>query len=145
MKEKRYNKYATEMAALIDEFPFLYKYYNSTARELITAGQFSRAYYFLKRGYKVQPNAFNSKWIGIIDLSQGFVEDAINYLETSIRYDKNDAQTYFNITGAYAQTKEFDKALHSVNKCLKIDPDFPRAKQIQQQLTEIINQNKSVE
>jgi len=140
LNDKLYNKYATEMAALIDEFSFLYKYYNSTARELITAGQFSRAYYFLKRGFKVQSDAFNSKWIGIIDLSQGFVDDAIIYLETSITYDNHDAQTYFNITGAYAQKKEFEEALQSINKCLKIDPDFPRATQIQQQLTEIINQ-----
>jgi tetratricopeptide (TPR) repeat protein len=145
LKEKEYEKYTTEMAALIDEFPFLFKYYNSTARELITEGQYAKAYYFLKRGFKVQPDAFNSKWLGIIDLSQGFIDDAIDYLETSIRYDKDDAQVYFNITGAYAQKKEFQKALQSINKCLKISPDFPRAKLIQQQITEIINQNNSVE
>ena len=145
LKEKDYGKYATEMAALTEEFPFLYKYYNSTSRKLITTGQYAKAYYFLKRGFKVQPDAFNSKWLGIIDLSQGFVDDAINNLEISIRYDKNDAQTYFNITGAYAQKKEFEKALQSINKCIQIAPDFPRAKQIQQQLTEIINQNRSIE
>jgi tetratricopeptide (TPR) repeat protein len=145
LKEKEYEKYATEMAALIDEFPFLFKYYNSTARELITEGQYAKAYYFLKRGFKVQPDAFNSKWLGIIDLSQGFIDDAIDYLETSIRYDKDDAQVYFNITGAYAQKKEFQKAFQSITKCLQISPDFPRAKQIQEQLTEIINRNNAVE
>jgi len=145
LKEKHYNKYAQEMAALVEEFPFLYKYYNSTARELLAADKFSAAYYFLKRGFKVNPDAFNSKWLGIIDLSQGFVDDAINYLEKSISYDKNDAQVYFNITGAYAQKKEFDKAFKSINKCLNLSPDFPRAKQIQQQLTEIINKNSSFE
>jgi len=145
LKEKEYYKYATEMAALIDEFPFLYKYYNSTAGELIAAGNYLHAYYFLKRGFKVQPDAFNSKWLGIIDLSQGFVDDAIEYLETSLKYDKNDAQVYFNITGAYAQKKEFDKALQTINKCLQIDPNFPRAKQIKKQLTEITKQNKSFE
>ena len=139
LKAKDYDKYSSEMAALIEEFPFLYKYYNLTAKELITAGQYIKAYFFLTRGFKFQPDAFNSKWLGIIDLSQGFVDDAIDYLETSIRYDKKDAQVYFNITGAYAQRKEFDKALQSIDKCLKINPDFPRAKQIQQQLTEIIN------
>ena len=145
LKEKHYNKYATEMAALVEEFPFLYKYYSSTAMELLAADKFSTAYYFLKRGYKVMPDAFNSKWLGIIDLSQGFVDDAINYLEKSISYDKRDAQVYFNITGAYAQKKEFDKALKSINECLNLSPDFPRAKQIQQQITEIISKNNSVE
>jgi tetratricopeptide (TPR) repeat protein len=145
LKQNQFDDYATEMAALIDEFPFLYKYYNNAARELISAGKFSRAYYFLKRGYDKKPDAFNSKWLGIIDLSQGFVDDAITYLETSLKFDKKDAQTYFNITGAYAQKKEFNKALESINKCLQINPDFQRAEQIRQQLQEIIKQKNSVE
>jgi tetratricopeptide (TPR) repeat protein len=145
LRQNRFDEYATEMAALIEEFPFIYKYYNITARELISAGRFSRAYYFLKRGYDKKPDTFNSKWLGIIDLSQGFVDDAIKYLEMSLKYDNKDAQTYFNITGAYAQKKEFNKALESINKCLQINPGFQRAEQIRQQLEAIINQNNSVE
>jgi tetratricopeptide (TPR) repeat protein len=133
------------MAALIEEFPFLYLYYNSTARELIAASKYSIAYYFLMRGFKQHPDAFNSKWLGIIDLSEGFVDDAIEYLETSIKYDNKDAQVYFNITGAYAQKKEFTKALDAISKCLKINPQLPRAKEIQQQLTEIIKQQNTIE
>ncbi len=145
LRQNQFDEYATEMAALIEEFPFIYKYYNITARELIGAGRYSRAYYFLKRGYDKKPDAFNSKWLGIIDLSQGFVDDAIKYLELSLRFDKKDAQVYFNITGAYAQKKEFNKALESINKCLQINPDFARAEQIRLQLEAIINQNNPVE
>ena len=145
LKQNRVDDYATEMAALIDEFPFIYKYYNSTAKELISVGKFGRAYYFLKRGYDKKPDAFNSKWLGIIDLSQGFADDAIKYLETSLKFDSKDAQTYFNITGAYAQKKQFGKALESINKCLQINPGFERAEQIRQQLQEIIKQKYSIE
>ena len=145
LRQNQLDEYATEMAALIEEFPFIYKYYNITARELISAGKYSRAYYFLKKGYDKKPNAFNSKWLGIIDLSQGFVDDALKFLEMSLKYDNKDAQTYFNITGAYAQKKEFNKALASINKCLQINPEFQRAAQIRQQLEALINQNNSVE
>lgn len=145
LSQNQFDEYATEMAALIEEFPFIYKYYNITARELIGAGRYSRAYYFLKRGYNKKPDAFNSKWLGIIDLSQGFVDDAIKYLELSLKFNNKDAQTYFNITGAYAQKKEFNKALESIKTCLQIKPDFQRAEQIRQQLESIINQNNSVE
>ncbi|HEY6437057.1 MAG TPA: hypothetical protein VIY47_10740, partial [Ignavibacteriaceae bacterium] len=145
LRQNQFDEYATEMAALIEEFPFIYKYYNITARELIGVGWYSRAYYFLKRGFAKKPDAFNSKWLGIIDLSQGFVDDAIKYLEMSLKYDNKDAQAYFNITGAYAQKKEFNKALEAINKCLQINPEFQRGEQIQQQLESIINQNNSVE
>lgn len=143
--QSNYDEYASEMAALIDEFPFLTKYYNSTAKELIIAGKYLRAYYFLRRGFNSKPDAFNSKWLGIIDLSQGFVDEAIVNLEKSLSMNNADAQTYFNITGAYAQRKEFEKALNSINKCLQLDPDFSRAKAIQQQLESILNQNKNNE
>jgi len=80
--------------------------------------------------------------LGIIDLSQGFIDEAIINLEKSLGMDSTDAQTYFNITGAYAQRKEFEKALSSINKCLQLDPDFSRARIIKQQLESILNRNK---
>jgi tetratricopeptide (TPR) repeat protein len=138
---KKYDNYATEMAALIEEFPFLYKYYNSTAKELIKVERYSSAYYFLKRGFDKKPDAFNSKWLGIINLSQGFVDDAILFLEASIEFESKDEQVYFNITGAYAQKKEFSKALDAINKCISLNPDFPRAQNIRQQLLSILNKN----
>ncbi len=54
-------------------------------------------------------------------------------------------RSYFNITGAYAQKKEFYKALESINKCLEINPDFERAAQIRQQLEAIVSQKNSIE
>ena len=140
--KKDYEEYATEMAALMEEFPFLYKYYDIASRDLIKTENFSKAYYFLKRGYDKNPDAFNSKWLGIIDLSQGFIDDAIKYLETSLKFDSNDAQIFFNITGAYAQKKEFGKALNAINKCLQLNSNFPRANIIRQQLEAIINKRK---
>jgi tetratricopeptide (TPR) repeat protein len=140
--QNNHESYSTEMAALVEEFPFLTKYYNLTATELIKAGKFSRAYYFLKRSFDNNPDAFNTKWLGIIDLSQGFVDESILYLEQSIRINDGDPQTHFNITGAYAQKKEFKKALSSINTCLQLDPNFSRAKIIKQQLESILNYNE---
>jgi tetratricopeptide (TPR) repeat protein len=145
LRNNEMEKYSTEMAALIEEFPFLYKYYNIVSRELISAGKYQQAYYFLKRGFDRKPDAFNTKWLGIIDLSQGFTDDAIKYLEASLKFGDNDAQVYFNITGAYAQKKEFAKALAAINKCLQINPEFQRAVLIRKQLEEIINQRNTVE
>ena len=140
--KKDYDEYTAEMAALTEEFPFLYKYYDIASRDLIKTENFSKAYYFLKRGYDKNPDAFNSKWLGIINLSQGFVDDAIKFLESSIKFNNKDAQIYFNITGAYAQKKEFGKALSTIKKCLQLNPNFPRANIIRQQLEAIINKRK---
>ena len=68
-----FNAYSTEMQALTEEFPFIYKHYSSAAKELIKAKQYSLASSFLKKGFNKNPDAFTSKWLGIINLSKGDV------------------------------------------------------------------------
>jgi len=136
-----FENYSTEMHALIEEFPFLTKYYNTAAKELIQAGQYSLAYPFLQQGFNRKPDAFYSKWLGVINLSQKYVDDAIYYLEASLDYNNQDPQTLYNITGAYAEKKEFKKALDAINQCLQLDPNFPRAVVIRDQLLTLVGKN----
>ena len=142
LKRGDFNEYSTEMHALTEEFPFLYKHYDNAAKELIKAKKYSLAYPFLQRGFIKRPDAFTSKWLGIISLSQGYVNDAIFYLQKSITYNNRDPQIFYNITGAYAEQKNFNKALDAINKCLQLDPDFPRAAIIRDQLLAIVNKKK---
>ena len=137
-----YNKYSIEMHALIEEFPFLYKHYSFAAKELIKVKKYSLAYSFLQKGFNKKPDAFTAKWLGIINLSQGYVDDAIFYLQESLAYNEQDPQTLYNITGAYAEQKKFNEALDAINRCLQLDPEFPRASVIRDQLLTIVNKNK---
>ncbi len=141
LKRGNFENYSTEMHALIEEFPFLTKYYNTAAKELIQAGHYSLAYPFLQQGFNRKPDAFYSKWLGVINLSQKYVDDAIYYLESSLNYNNQDPQTLYNITGAYAEKKEFKKALDAINQCLKLDPNFPRAVVIRDQLLTLVGKN----
>ncbi len=137
-----FEDYSTEMHALIEEFPFLVKYYNTAAKELIIAGKYSLAYPFLQQGFNKKPDAFSSKWLGIINLSQKYVDDAIYYLEISLDHNSQDPQTLYNITGAYAEKKDFKKALDAINRCLQQNPNFPRAKVIRDQLQSLVSEDE---
>jgi tetratricopeptide (TPR) repeat protein len=142
LKRGNFNDYSTEMHALTEEFPFIYKHYSNAAQELIKAKKYSLAYSFLQKGFNKKPDAFTSKWLGIINLSQNYVDDAIFYLQKSLAYNNRDSQTLYNITGAYAEQKKFDKALDAINRCLQLNPDFPRAAAIRDQLLILVNKNK---
>lgn len=137
-----FEDYSTEMHALIEEFPFLVKYYNTAAKELIIAGKYSLAYPFLQQGFNKKPDAFSSKWLGIINLSQKYVDDAIYYLEISLDHNSQDPQTLYNITGAYAEKKDFKKALDAINRCLQQNPNFPRAEVIRDQLQSLVSEDE---
>jgi tetratricopeptide (TPR) repeat protein len=58
----------------------------------------------------------------------------------SAKFDNSDAQVYYNLAGALIQKEEFYNALESIEKCIKINPEFPNAQRLKSQLTELLEQ-----
>ena len=133
-----YRNFASEFRVIISQYPFKLNDYDYAASQLINHKQFEPALYFLQKRYKEKPDAFSAKWLGSINLNKGNIDEAIKYLSASIMYDNSDAQTYFNLAGAYIQKQDYDNALQEIDKCLEIKPDFPNAKKIKSQLVEHI-------
>ncbi len=92
----------------------------------------------LKAEYKIQPNAFSAKWLGQIELNAGNITPAIKFLEESLMYDSTDAQVIYNLSGAYALNKEYNKSLNSLKKLMKINPKYPGAEALFNDLIRIV-------
>ena len=135
-----FKNYAYELSLLYDQFPFINDYNEIAAKDLLNIHQYDLAYPFLIRMNKNNPNAFSTKWLGIIDLSKNRLLSAIKYLETSSKYSSSDPQVLFNLAGAYAKMQKFDLALQKINDCLNIDPNFPQAVNLKNQLVQIVRQ-----
>jgi tetratricopeptide (TPR) repeat protein len=140
LNKKDYQNFAKEYLVIVSQYPFKLSDYDYAASELINAKQYELAYNFLLKRYKETPDAFSTKWLGNINLTNGKVDNAIIYLNESLSFDKNDAQVYYNLAGAYVQNEEYEKALHSIEQCLSIKPDFANAKSLKSQLTKLIAQ-----
>ena len=138
LARKNYDLFQYEMDVLISQYPIIVEYYDFTANEFLKIEQFDKAYNYLKQRYKIKPNAFSSKWLGIIDLSKNQTDSARKFLEESLQYDSSDAQVFYNLSGAYAYKKDYQRALESVNKCLELSPNYPRAKDLQNQLLSVV-------
>lgn len=134
--------YKEQMDILISQFPFVVEYYNSTAYEFLKIGKFDIAYSYLEKGYRLKTDAFSSKWLGIIDLSRGYNENATKFLEKSLSFDPKDSQVLFNLAGAYSRLKLYDKSLTAINSCLQNDPAFPGASDLKGQVERLTNQNE---
>jgi len=139
LSKKDYNNFKREMDVLISQFPTVYNYYNFAASEFLNIGDFNRAYLYLTKRYKLKPDAFSTKWLGIIDLSEGKNDSAIKYLKESLKFDPKDSQVLFNLAGAYTRINEYNKALESINDCLHIDPHYEGAEKLQNQLESLID------
>jgi tetratricopeptide (TPR) repeat protein len=134
--------YKEQMDILISQFPVIVEYYNSTAYEFLKIGSYDIALPYLTRRYELKPDAFSTKWIGIIDLSKGKNETAIKFLEESLKFDRKDPQVLFNLSGAYSRIKEYKKALEIVNRCLIADPKFSGAADLKKQLEQMVRKVK---
>jgi tetratricopeptide (TPR) repeat protein len=140
LTKQDYLNFAKEMKVLTSQYPFKLSFYDQASVELLNVKEYDLAYPFLLNRHKDSPDAFTAKWLGNICLNRGKIDKAINYLKQSITQDDSDAQVYYNLTGAYIKIDEYKRALESIELCIKINPEFPNAKSLQIQLTEIIGQ-----
>lgn len=138
LSKKDFLNFAKEFQVIVTQYPFKLSDYDYAASQLINFKEYDLAYTFLSRRYKETPDAFSAKWLGNINLNRGKVDEAIKYLSASIDYNKNDAQIYYNLAGAYIQREDYTNALESIKKCLSLKPDFPNAQNLKVQLTEIL-------
>ena len=140
LSKKDYLNFAKESQVIVSQYPFKLSDYDYSASQLINVKEYDFAYYFLFKRFKETPDAFSAKWLGNIYLNKRKVDEAIKYLSASIEYDKTDAQTFYNLAGAYIQKEDFKNALQSIEQCLSIRPDFPNAQILKVQLTKILSQ-----
>ncbi len=140
LTKKDYAAFQKQMDVLISQYPVVVEYYDFAANELLKVEKYDEAYSYVEKRYKIKPNAYSSKWLGIINLSKNKTNDAIQYLEESLKFDGSDAQAWYNISGAYSYNKEYSKALDAINRCLELNPSFPKATHLKNQLQQVINQ-----
>ena len=138
VKRKDYKNFSKELKILINQYPFVKEYYFFATEQLLTAKRYDEAYPFLTKGQKRFPGAFFAKWLGIIDLSQEKIESAIEYLNESTNYSRNDAQVFYNLAGAYSKKRMFNEAKNAIEICLSINPKYPNANSIKSQLDNIL-------
>ncbi|MDQ7066284.1 MAG: GDSL-type esterase/lipase family protein [candidate division KSB1 bacterium] len=145
---KRYERLGQYVNAFREYYANLYATpqnispYIHAANMLIKARQFARALPILYQSLKVEETAFAYKWIGQILLDRGNLDEAIPFLEKALNVIPNDAQLLYNLAGARALQNEFEQALALLQKLETIQPGFPGARDLMQQIKKVIYDQK---
>ncbi|NJD22522.1 MAG: hypothetical protein FIA82_07605 [Melioribacter sp.] len=138
LQESKIDGFVKEMDAVIDQFPDEIAYYKITAGNLVETSNFDLAESYLKKYYEIIPDAFCTKWLGIINLNKKKIKDAIFYLQKSLEFNSSDPQTFYNIAGAFALDGNYKNGLEYISQCLKIDPGFDGAINLKTELQNIL-------
>ncbi len=123
-----------EYRVLISQFHYIPKFYDALANAMLEMKEYGKATEILKESYAVKPDAFSTKWLGILALNDGKAEDAKRWLLESLNYKGDDAQTLYNLSGAFITLNDYASAKTYIQRCIQADPKFPGAAQIAAQL-----------
>ncbi|MFA4923184.1 MAG: hypothetical protein WC557_03220, partial [Ignavibacteriaceae bacterium] len=132
--QKNYYGYISEYSALIGQFPYTIGLYESLIQTLLEAQRYSEAYTYLEKYYRLQPDAFCTKWLGTINLFNDKTDLALKYLNESFSFNPTDGQLLWNLSGVFVKRHDYKNALMYINKCLQVEKNFPGAAQLKMQL-----------
>ncbi len=134
LKEKDIENYLNQMDVLLYQYPMLVGIYDKIVKDLVARKELDRALTYAERKYETKPDAFSTKWIGIILLSKNEINEAEKYLMESLSYNSDDEQTLYNLAGVYIKKEEYADALKYVNSALSKSPNYAAAKNLKAQL-----------
>jgi len=134
LKDNNLVGYVDEMNAVIDKFPYVIRYYQIIAQDLLTNEFYNEALLYLEIYYNIEPDEYSAKWLGIINLFNSKTDIAINYLEESIAYNPNDTQSLYNLAGAYTLVNDYKSALSTIEQCLIIEPSLNSALELKKNI-----------
>lgn len=66
--------------------------------------------------------------LGVVEEKLKFLDNAIEYYNTAIKYNPNLADAYYNLAVVYWQRKEFDKVVQNLVQTLNLNPNHKEAR-----------------
>jgi Tetratricopeptide repeat len=132
------HSFLREMDVLISQYPIVLEYYDDAANMLLAKQEYEKAYFYLSKRNEMEPGAFTTKWMGIIDLYRHQIGDAEKYLNQSIAFNRNDSQVWYDLAGVYVEEKNYQKALEVTNKALELSPHYIEALALRAKLQEAV-------
>ena len=137
-KQRKYDLAYKEYNALICLTPMNASPYMGAANMLIKQGNLESAFPYLYKSLTLEESGFANKWAGQILLKNNKVKEALLYLEKAYEFESRDPQLLYNLSGAYALSAQYQKAMDRLNELYKISPNFPEADILKRQLDNIL-------
>ena len=94
------------------------------ATEFLKQKDYEKALPMLKKAYTLKQTAFTAKWIGMLDLNFGRLEEGVQLLETAAQEMPQDFELYYNLCNGYIALGNKQEAERVLQEMEKIRPNF---------------------
>ncbi len=129
-QRQAWDKAAQEYRALIHQMPMNASPYHFLAKMLFEQDRYGEALDVYMDLAEMSPDADTGKMIGLIYIQQADADQAVRYLESSLKADPDDTEARFNLARGYMMQGDLRKAGQEVMRVLSYDPNYPRARQV---------------
>ena len=130
LRNSNFDDYVKEMNVLIEDKPFDKYPYLSLIKTLETVKKYDLLLYVLIKYNKIFQDLSSTKKIANLYFHEKNNESALYFYQKCLELTNNDAEIYFNVSAIYFSKKDLPKALQNIQNCVKINPEYPKAKQI---------------
>ncbi|HEY6952393.1 MAG TPA: tetratricopeptide repeat protein, partial [Bacteroidota bacterium] len=134
------DSFARTMNVLINQYPIVMDYYDYASTVLLEKKDYNRALSFLTRRNDFEPCAYSTKWLGTLSLFRNQLEAGEKYLKESLTFNNKDPQVWYNLAGVYVQSREYQRALQTVDQALALNPRYPDALALRERLKQATKQ-----
>jgi lysophospholipase L1-like esterase len=118
-----------------DDIQNYLKYTNILIYQYPGLGDYNSAFKYYYERNKINLADYTAKRVGLIALYRGNIDDAIKYLTEAYQSNPKDPLVLYNLSFAYSKKKDFITALTIITKCLMVNPHYPEAKDLKQQIS----------
>lgn len=123
-----------------DELKDYLKYMNVLIYQYPNLRDLDGALIFFYEQKKIDLADYTPKRNGLMALYIGNFDNAIRHLTEAYKSSPEDPMVLYNLSLAYSKKEDFNTALTFINRCLIVNPKYPEANNIKQQ---ILNQLKN--
>jgi tetratricopeptide (TPR) repeat protein len=114
-----------EYAGLIRDLPRSELPARYAATFLLKLNQTERAIPYLEKANSIQPTGYSTYTLGVLALRAKQFPRAINFLETSVRLVPTSAEAYYQLSLAYALSRDIVRARSAAIRAAQLKPSFP--------------------
>lgn len=114
-----------EYDGLIRNFPHSERPSSLAAKALLAARQNDRAIPYLEHAIRIQPTGYNTFALGVISLRNHQAEKAIALLKTSLRIAPRNPSALYQLSLAYAFSKNSELAQSTALELYQLQPNYP--------------------
>ncbi|MBN2000018.1 tetratricopeptide repeat protein, partial [candidate division KSB1 bacterium] len=107
------------------------------ASSYINDKEYLKALALFEKANEMKETAVTLKWIGLLKLKNGLVDEAVVYLAEAVQKDPQDFETSYNLCNAYIHQKNKQKAAESIQVLENLRPNFQDPQNLRERLKQI--------